>query len=94
MLFKILSLTYYSITRDNASSNNALISSFIRAYDLEAIKFQGDIACCAHVLNIATQDILSSIIKAEDSIEELDAIRAIEENEDELEERNIFASKF
>ncbi|PVH68542.1 hypothetical protein DL98DRAFT_578774 [Cadophora sp. DSE1049] len=80
-----------SITRDNASSNNTLISSFIRAYDLEAIKFQGDITCCAHVLNIASQEIISSIIKAEDSIEELDAIRAIEEEEEEdLKERNIF----
>ncbi|KAH7336680.1 hypothetical protein BKA65DRAFT_479560 [Rhexocercosporidium sp. MPI-PUGE-AT-0058] len=82
-----------SITRDNASSNNTLILSFFRAYDLEAIKFQGDIACCAHVLNITTQEIISSIIKAEDSIEELDAIRAIEEEEEEdLEERNIFIS--
>jgi hypothetical protein len=47
------------------------------------------------VLNIATQEIISSIIKAEDSIEELDAIRAIEEEEEKnLEERNIFISKF
>jgi hypothetical protein len=47
------------------------------------------------VLNIASQEIISSIIKAEDSIEELDAIRAIEEEEEEdLEERNIFISKF
>ena len=46
------------------------------------------------MLNIATQDIISSIIKAEDSIEELDAIRAIEDNEDELKERNIFTGKF
>lgn len=93
LLFKILLLTFYSITRDNASSNNTLITSFIKAYDLEAIKFQGDIACCAHVLNIATQEIISSIIKAEDSIEELDAIRAIEEEED-LEEINPIISKF
>ena len=48
------------------------------------------------MLNIATQEIISSIIKAEDSIEELDAIRAIkeEEEEEDLEERNIFISKF
>jgi hypothetical protein len=95
VLLKLLLLILYSITRDNASSNNTLISSFIRAYDLEAIKFQGDIACCAHVLNIATQEIISSIVKAEDSIEELDAIRAIEkEEEEDLEERNIFISQF
>jgi hypothetical protein len=47
------------------------------------------------VLNIATQEIISSIVKAEDSIEELDAIRAIkEEEEEDLEERNIFISQF
>ena len=47
------------------------------------------------MLNIATQEIISSIVKAEDSIEELDAIRAIEEEEEEdLEETNIFISKF
>jgi hypothetical protein len=45
------------------------------------------------VLNIASQEIISSIIKAEDSIEELDAIDEEEEEED-LEERNIFISKF
>ena len=43
---------HFSITRDNASSNDSLMSSFIRAYDIEGFKFQGDIASCAHVLNI------------------------------------------
>ncbi|RKF55257.1 hypothetical protein OnM2_091045, partial [Erysiphe neolycopersici] len=65
-----------SITRDNASSNNTLISSFIRDYDSDAIKFQGDR--------------YSLLRSSEDSIEELDATRAIEDDEDELEERNIF----
>ena len=46
------------------------------------------------MLNIAIQDIISSIIKAKDSIEELDTIRAIEDNKDELEENNIFINKF
>ena len=45
------------------------------------------------MLNIATQEIISSIIKAEDSIEELDTIRAIKEEED-LEEINPIISKF
>jgi uncharacterized membrane protein len=45
------------------------------------------------VLNIATQEIISSIIKAEDSIEELEAIKAIEEEEEDLEEKDLFISK-
>lgn len=38
------------------------------------------------MLNIATQDIISSIIKSEDSIEDIDAIRDIEEEEEDLNE--------
>ena len=69
--------------------------SFIKAYDIEGIKFQGDIACCAHVLNIATQDIIGSIIKLEEPIEDLDAIRQIEEEEEDLiRDNTLNISKF
>jgi hypothetical protein len=44
------------------------------------------------VLNIATQDIINSIIKIEDPLEDLEAIKAIEEEED-LEEKDIFINK-
>jgi hypothetical protein len=38
--------------RDNASSNNTLLKAFIKHYNKEAIKFQGDIPYIAHVLNL------------------------------------------
>jgi hypothetical protein len=83
----------YSITRDNASSNNTLIASFSRAYTIAATKFEGNIACCAHVLNLAIQDILKSIIKStkgeNTSFNDLDAIQAIEEEEEELQDQSI-----
>jgi hypothetical protein len=45
------------------------------------------------MLNIATQDIINSIIKIEDPLEDLEAIKAIEEEEEDLEEKDIFISK-
>ncbi|XMA14597.1 hypothetical protein WAI453_007388 [Rhynchosporium graminicola] len=60
-LFKVLSRaleewniqdSIISITRDNASSNDTLIEAFIRDYNIKGIKFQGDIAYLAHVLNL------------------------------------------
>ncbi|CZS97989.1 uncharacterized protein RAG0_06877 [Rhynchosporium agropyri] len=73
-----------SITRDNASSNDTLIRAFIKDYDMKGIKFQGDIACLAHVLNLVVQDILKNIIK--DAYSELDNrgdIANIENNREE-----------
>jgi len=52
-----------SITRDNASSNDTLLQAFIKHYNKEGIKFQGDIPCIAHVLNLVIQDILRALIK-------------------------------
>ncbi|CZR70301.1 uncharacterized protein PAC_20205 [Phialocephala subalpina] len=51
------------ITRDNASSNDSLINSFRLHYSYENIKFEGDIPCMAHVLNLVVQDILKALIK-------------------------------
>jgi hypothetical protein len=59
--------------------SDTLISSFTQTYDIEGIKFQGDIACCAHVLNIITQDILRVIIQNDwDLAQDIDVIRSIE----------------
>ena len=52
-----------SITRDNASSNDTLIEAFQKHYNMQTIKFQGDIPCIAHVLNLVIQDILKTLIK-------------------------------
>ncbi|CZT03738.1 uncharacterized protein RAG0_10404 [Rhynchosporium agropyri] len=41
-----------TITRDNASSNTTLITRLKEYYIRESIKFQGDIAYLAHVLNL------------------------------------------
>ncbi|CZT13621.1 uncharacterized protein RCO7_11027 [Rhynchosporium graminicola] len=59
-----------SITRDNASSNDTLINAFKKDYDIKGFKFQGDIVCLAHILNLIVQDILKNIIK--DAYSELD----------------------
>jgi hypothetical protein len=53
----------FSITRDNAASNNTLISAFKKYYNTNSIKFEGDIACVAHVLNLVVQAILKALIK-------------------------------
>ena len=54
---------YFSITRDNASSNNTLIEALTKHYEKEGLRFQGDIPCIAHVLNLVIQDIIKGIIK-------------------------------
>ena len=46
------------------------------------------------MLNIATQDIISSIIKSDDLIDDLSSIKAIEQEEEDLEEKELFISKF
>ena len=53
----------FSITRNNASSNDTLINAFKNHYNKETIKFYGDIHCVAHVLNLVVQNILKVIIK-------------------------------
>ncbi|CZT08587.1 uncharacterized protein RCO7_08132 [Rhynchosporium graminicola] len=74
-------LITYSITRDNASSNDTLIEAFIKDYDIKGIKFQGDITCLAHVLNLVVQDILKNIIKdAYSELDDRDDISNIENN--------------
>jgi DUF1009 family protein len=46
-----------------ASSNDTLLKAFIKHYNKEGIKFQGDIPCIAYVLNLVIQDILKALIK-------------------------------
>jgi hypothetical protein len=59
-----------SITRDNASPNDTLISAFREHYFIASIRFTGDTPCLAHVFNIAVQDILKTLIK--DAYNDLD----------------------
>jgi hypothetical protein len=74
-------LILYSITRDNASSNNLLLEYFKKHYNLNGYKFQGNIPCIAHILNLAIQDILKALIKDKyDSFNEYNEIQAIEED--------------
>jgi hypothetical protein len=75
-------LIFYSITRDNASSNDTLLKGFIEHYNKDSIKFQGDIPCLAHVLNLVVQDILKAIIKDDSDINSQD-IYNIENNAEE-----------
>ena len=56
---------------------------------MQAINFQGDIACLAHVLNLVVQDILKTIIK--DAYSDLDN-NNIFNIENEIEDNTI--SKF
>jgi hypothetical protein len=79
-----------SITRDNASSNDTLISAFKRHYDIEGFNFEGDIPCLAHVLNLVVQDILKAIIKDDYDSNTQDIYR-VENEEDNNEE---VSSKF
>ncbi|TVY31260.1 hypothetical protein LOCC1_G008734 [Lachnellula occidentalis] len=48
----IIELDIVSIIRDNASLNTTLIAAFIREYTMNSLKFIGDIAYIAHVLNL------------------------------------------
>ena len=92
----IIQLTSYSITRDNASSNDTLINAFIKAYEIEGIPFQGDIVYCTHILNIIIQDILKSLIKNEyDSFKDNKDIKSIEESdiEEDYEESKLYFLK-
>ena len=48
---------------------------------MQGYQFEGDIACCAHVLNIITQDILKALIKNKADKYDNQAIRAMEDEE-------------
>jgi len=82
----------YSITRDNASSNDTLISKFTRHYSLNSINFKGDIACCAHVLNLVVQEVLKAALKKDYDLayssEVIEAQASRVENEISLEDNN------
>ena len=43
--------------------NDTLLKAFIKHYNKQGIKFQGDILYIAHVLNLIIQDILKALIK-------------------------------
>ena len=58
----------YSITRDNASSNDTLIQEFTTSCDMNGIKFKGDIPCAAHVLNLVVQRIIKCLIVEDNSV--------------------------
>ena len=75
------------------------MKAFIKHYNKEGIKFQGDIPCIAHVLNLVIQDILKALLIKNDydtsystdlyeqEIEEL-------EDKEEGEEEEQVTSKF
>jgi hypothetical protein len=51
-----------AVARDN-HDNDTLIEVFTKYYNIQAIKFQGDIPCIAYILNLVVQDILKALIK-------------------------------
>jgi hypothetical protein len=53
----------FSITRDNASSNDTLLSAFTKHYYKEGIRFYKDVPCIAYILNLVIQDIIKTLIK-------------------------------
>jgi formyltetrahydrofolate synthetase len=69
-----------SITRDNASSNDTLISYFKSNYKELNLDFEGDIHCVAHVLNLVAQDIIKAIIK--DDFNDISDVYNVENNND------------
>jgi DUF1009 family protein len=71
------------ITRDNASSNDTLLKAFIKYYNQRGLKFEGDIPCIAHVLNLIIQDILKTLIKNDYDTSYNRDIYEVEEEEDE-----------
>jgi hypothetical protein len=82
-----------SITRDNASSNNTLLKAFKKHYSKESIKFQGNIAYLAYILNLVMQDILKAIIK--DAYKDFNNNNInINKKESNLEEVIIIDNKF
>jgi hypothetical protein len=89
LLYFKIKTNIISITRDNASSNDTLISAFKNHYNKEAIKFYGDIHCVAHVLNLVVQDILKAIIK--DEYNDIHNVYNIENNDDYIKD---ISSKF
>jgi hypothetical protein len=84
----------FSITRDNASSNDTLLKAFRKHYNLQAIKFQGDISCLAYVLNLAVQDILKTLIKEAYNNLDNNNIYIIENKRDKEKETGELKSKF
>ena len=63
MLLELSSWPCHNITRDNTSFNDTLIEAFLKHYNKEGIKFQGDVPYIAHILNLIIQDILKALIK-------------------------------
>jgi hypothetical protein len=55
--------TTLEIIRDNVSFNDTLLEAFIKHYNKEGMKFQGDIPYIAYILNLVIQDILKALIK-------------------------------
>ena len=43
---------YKSITRDNAASNNTLLSAFKYYYDINGYIFEGDVPYLAYIFNL------------------------------------------
>ena len=80
---KKIILIFNSITRDNAGSNDTLIEAFSKHYNKQGLKFQGDIPCIAHVLNLVIQDILKGLIKNDYDSSYKEDIYEIEKEEKE-----------
>ena len=52
MTFRKLVILTFSITRDNTSLNDTLLKAFIKYYNKQGIKFQGDIPYIAHIVTV------------------------------------------
>ena len=85
-----------TVLRVTSELTNTLLKAFIKYYNKEGIKFQGDIPCIAHVLNLVIQDILKALIKNDyDTSYSTDLYeQEMEELEDSEEEVEQVTSKF
>jgi hypothetical protein len=88
-------LFYFSITRNNASSNDTLINAFKKHYQINNIKFEKDTACVVHVLNIAVQAILKALIKNDNDYNAFNNQKVYNvENENEENNENLNSKLF
>ena len=84
----------FSIIKDNASSNDTLLSAFIKHYYKEGIRFYKDVLCIAYILNLVIQDIIKTLIKSDYNISYAKDVYNKEKEENIIEEEiNAISSK-